>query len=124
MGLPDVKLEGVHLELPGYDADGPTLEIFSYQDECDCDPCMLNRTGLTHIAFEVDDVDRTLSDALKNGAQPLGKVARATVVGACELKFVYFRDPEGNIIKIQSRKKWKRRGSIWSSRDAAVLQRK
>jgi predicted enzyme related to lactoylglutathione lyase len=124
MGLPNVKLEGVHLLLPGYEADGPTLEIFSYQDACDCEPCMPNRTGLTHIAFEVDDVDRTLTDAIKNGAQPLGKVARATVVGACELKFVYFRDPEGNIIKIQSQKRWKRRASKWSSANAAALQRK
>jgi catechol 2,3-dioxygenase-like lactoylglutathione lyase family enzyme len=122
MGLPDVKLEGVHLLLPGHGAEGPTLEIFSYRDLCDGEPCMPNCAGLTHIAFEVDDVDRTLADALENGARPLGKVARATVVGACELKFVYFRDPEGNIIKIQSRKRWKRRTSIWSSPNAAALK--
>lgn len=38
-GLPNVRLEGVHLLLPGYDDDGPTLEIFSYQDvQEDCAP--------------------------------------------------------------------------------------
>jgi catechol 2,3-dioxygenase-like lactoylglutathione lyase family enzyme len=115
-GLPNVKLEGVQLQLPGYDDDGPTLEIFSYQDlQEDSTPSMLNRTGLTHIAFEVDDVDRTLKAALQHGAQPLGPVSKLTVVGVCDLKFVYFRDPEGNIVAIQSRKEWKRQKSIWSS---------
>ena len=28
--VPNARLCGVHLRLPGYDDDGPTLEIFSY----------------------------------------------------------------------------------------------
>ena len=28
--VPNARLRGVHLRLPGYDDDGPTLEIFSY----------------------------------------------------------------------------------------------
>ncbi|PYI79553.1 MAG: hypothetical protein DMF05_09540, partial [Verrucomicrobia bacterium] len=28
--VPNARLRGVHLRLPGYDEDGPTLEIFSY----------------------------------------------------------------------------------------------
>lgn len=31
-GLSDVTIRGIHLQLPGYEADGPTLEIFSYND--------------------------------------------------------------------------------------------
>jgi catechol 2,3-dioxygenase-like lactoylglutathione lyase family enzyme len=115
-GLPNERLEGVHFQLPGNDDDGPTLEIISYQDvQEDLTPCMLNRAGLNHITFEVDDVDRTFNAALKHGAQPLGPVSKVTVVGVCDLKFVYFRDPEGNIVEIQSRKEWKRQKSIWSS---------
>lgn len=76
---------------------------------------MLNCAGLTHIAFEVDDVDRTLKAALKQGAEQLGGVSKVTVVGICDLKFVYLRDPEGNIVEIQSRRKWKHQKSIWSS---------
>jgi catechol 2,3-dioxygenase-like lactoylglutathione lyase family enzyme len=114
-GLPNVKLEGVHLILPGYNDNGPTLEIFSYEDMQACEPCMPNRPGLTHIAFEVDDVDRTLKQALENGAQLLGNVSKMTVNGVCSLKFVYLRDPEGNIVEIQSWKRWKNRISTWSS---------
>ena len=63
---------------------------------------MANHTGFTHIAFEVDDVDLTLNQALKGGGQLLGDVTEKTVDGIGDLKFVYFRDPEGNIVEIQS----------------------
>ena len=104
-GLKNATLEGVHLLLPGHGEQGPTLEIFSYQDMHDREPVMANHTGFTHIAFEVEDVDRTLDQALKNGGQLLGQVTEKTVDGVGELKFVYFRDPEGNIVEIQSWKK-------------------
>lgn len=104
-GLKNATLEGVHLLLPGHGEQGPTLEIFSYQDMHDRKPVMANHTGLTHIAFEVEDVDQVLDQALKNGGQLLGKVTEKTVDGVGQLKFVYFRDPEGNIVEIQSWKK-------------------
>ena len=63
---------------------------------------MANHTGFTHIAFEVDDVDKTLGEALKNGAANLGQVTEKIIEGIGTLKFVYFRDPEQNIIEIQS----------------------
>ncbi|MCF8106999.1 MAG: VOC family protein [Desulfohalobiaceae bacterium] len=78
------------------------IQIFSYQKMHDRNPVMANHVGLTHIAFEVPDVDQTLDAAIKNGGQLLGKVTEKTVDGIGELKFVYFRDPEGNIVEIQS----------------------
>jgi predicted enzyme related to lactoylglutathione lyase len=104
-GLQNAILEGVHLLLPGHGDNGPTLEIFSYQEMSDCNPLMANNVGLTHIAFEVHDVDQILSVAIKNGGQLLGKVTEKRIYGVGELKFVYFRDPEGNIVEIQSWKK-------------------
>ena len=104
-GLENAVLEGVHLQLPGHGDNGPTLEIFTYQNMHECNPLMPNWSGLTHIAFEVDDVDQTLDEAMKNGGQILGKVTQKTVEGVGDLKFVYFRDPEGNIVEIQSWKK-------------------
>jgi catechol 2,3-dioxygenase-like lactoylglutathione lyase family enzyme len=103
-GLTKASLEGVHLLLPGYDSNGPTLEIFTYEDMVGKNPIMANHVGLTHIAFEVQDVDETLSLALKNGAELLGEVTEKAIEGVGTLKFVYFRDPEGNIVEIQS---WK-----------------
>ena len=101
-GLEGAGLEGVHLLLPGYDDTGPTLEIFTYGQMDHAGPVMANSTGFTHIAFEVDDVEEIFEKALKKGGQSLGKVTRKTVEGVGELVFVYFRDPEGNIVEIQS----------------------
>jgi predicted enzyme related to lactoylglutathione lyase len=105
IGLQNAALEGVHLLLPGHGNDGPTLEIFSYKDMYESEPIMANCVGLTHIAFEVHDVDQILDKAIKNGGQILGKVTEKTIDGIGVLNFVYFRDPEGNIVEIQSWKK-------------------
>lgn len=104
-GLKDARLQGVHLLLPGHGGDGPTLEIFTYEDTVEGESIMANHTGFTHIAFEVDDVDQTLSVALANGAIPLGVIIERPIENVGLLKFVYFRDPEGNIIEIQSWRK-------------------
>jgi predicted enzyme related to lactoylglutathione lyase len=66
---------------------------------------MANYNGFTHIAFEVDDVEHTFNAAMKNGGQSLGKITEKAVEGVSFLNFVYFRDPEGNIVEIQSWKK-------------------
>lgn len=104
-GLSNAELEGVHLLLPGHGDSGPTLEIFSYQDTYECDPVMANYTGFTHIAFEVEDVETIFGEALESGAIKLGEITEKIIEGIGVLKFVYFRDPEGNIIEIQSWKK-------------------
>ena len=101
-GLSKAELEGVHLLLPGYGDSGPTLEIFSYKDTYECEPVMANHTGFTHIAFEVEDVERIFSVALKRGATKLGEVTKKIIDCIGLLSFVYLRDPEGNIIEIQS----------------------
>lgn len=55
-GIRDVRVRGVHLRLPGHGDSGPTLEIFSYEPDVKGPTPVPNRTGLGHIAFEVDDV--------------------------------------------------------------------
>jgi len=101
-GLTNARLAGIHLLLPGHGTSGPTLEIFTYENTHESEPVMANCTGYTHIAFEVEDVETTLNHALKNGAELLGKVTEKRIENVGVLKFVYFRDPEGNIIEIQS----------------------
>jgi catechol 2,3-dioxygenase-like lactoylglutathione lyase family enzyme len=104
-GLTNAKLEGVHLILPGHGDNGPTLEIFSYEEMHDVPEIMANFTGITHIAFEVEDVNKTFQAALENNAGKLGEVVEKEVENVGILEFVYFRDPEGNIVEIQSWKK-------------------
>ena len=101
-GLTNARLAGIHLLLPGYGTNGPTLEIFTYESTHASELAMANNTGYTHIAFEVEDVETTLNHALSNGAELLGKVTEKIIENVGALKFVYFRDPEGNIIEIQS----------------------
>ncbi len=101
-GLTQADLEGVHLILPGHGDNGPTLEIFTYKEILPREPGMANHSGFTHLAFEVDDVDETFAHALQKGATELGQVTRKVIDNVGTLKFVYFRDPEGNIVEIQS----------------------
>jgi len=103
-GLTHAKLEGVHLSLPGYGENPPTLEIFTYEEMQNETDIMPNFTGITHIAFEVEDVHMTLKKAFANGARKLGEIVENEIQNAGIVQFVYFRDPEGNLIEIQS---WK-----------------
>jgi len=101
-GLRQAALKGVHLLLPGHGEAGPTLEIFSYQEMVKRDPIAANYTGFNHIAFAVEEVDKVYALALTQGAKELGRVTERVIPEVGTVKFVYFRDPEGNIIEIQS----------------------
>jgi catechol 2,3-dioxygenase-like lactoylglutathione lyase family enzyme len=101
-GLTGASLQGVHLLLPGHGDGGPTLEIFTYGEMHHGDPLMANHTGFTHVAFEIDDFDATYARALSMGAEELGQPTERVIEGVGTLKFVYFRDPEGNIVEIQA----------------------
>jgi lactoylglutathione lyase len=101
--LRNAHLTGTHLSLPGYGNDGPTLEIFSYDQLMDCDLPAANRCGFAHIAFAVDDVDQALQAAIAAGGSAVGTVAMTEVDGVGVLRVVYARDPEGNVVELQ---KW------------------
>ncbi len=103
-GLRNAKLEGVHLYLPGHGDNPPMLEIFTYEEMHHKSHIMADHTGITHIAFEVEDVNTTFKKAMENGAIKLGETVEKEVENVGILQFVYFRDPEGNIVEIQS---WK-----------------
>ena len=55
-GLNGACLQGMHLRLPGGGPEGPTLEIYSYDDIGVRPVSMPNDTGYGHLAFSVDDV--------------------------------------------------------------------
>jgi predicted enzyme related to lactoylglutathione lyase len=103
-GLQNAVLEGVHLLLPGHGDNGPTLEIFTYAEMHDGKPVMANHTGFSHIAFEVTDVKQTLDLAINNGGHMMGQVTERKIESVGDLVLVYFKDPEGNAVEIQS---WK-----------------
>jgi predicted enzyme related to lactoylglutathione lyase len=101
--VPNARLRGVHLRLPGYDNDGPTLEIFSYDQLIERGLPRANECGFGHIAFAVDDVDEALEAVMAGGGGIVGEIATGEVTGAGRIRLVYARDPEGNIVELQ---KW------------------
>jgi len=102
-GVEGAELAGMHLRLPGYGDNGPTLEIYQYKHMKEKPEAAANRQGLGHLAFAVDDVSEMLDRIVAQGGQALGKITTATVTGAGNITFVYVTDPEGNIIELQ---KW------------------
>ena len=97
-GLPKAHITGEHLLLPGYDDSHPTLEIFSYDSLRDALPPEVNRPGFAHIAFEVEEI-------VAAGGGQVGETVTAAYPNDMEAVFVYARDPEGNIIELQSWRK-------------------
>lgn len=101
-GLKEAHIKGEHLLLPGYDKDHPTLEIFSYDEVKETIIAEINRPGIAHIAFEVDDVKKTLEEVISAGGSMVGELVTAKYPNNTEATFVYARDPEGNILELQS----------------------
>lgn len=101
-GLKGARLQGMHLRLPGTGPDGPTLEIYSYDETGARSPAMPNDPGYGHVAFAVEDVSCAVREIVDHGGSTLGEVASTTVAGVGELELIYVRDPEGNIIELQS----------------------
>jgi predicted enzyme related to lactoylglutathione lyase len=101
-GIPGVKVDGVHLSLPGQ-ANGPTLEIFQYSPEHAGSAAQaIHRSGFGHIAFHVDDVYAVLACIRQHGGGQLGNVVVKGYEGLGRLTVVYASDPEGNYIEIQN----------------------
>ncbi|KAE9647205.1 VOC family protein [Pseudomonas sp. PB106] len=100
-GVQNARLEGVHLRFPGFGPEGPTLEIFQYQETLERETAYANSKGLTHIAFEVTNMDEICAKVIRQGGWMLGKLVRQEVEGVGVCTFVYVRDPDRNIIEIQ-----------------------
>jgi catechol 2,3-dioxygenase-like lactoylglutathione lyase family enzyme len=104
-GLSGSHISGIHLRLPGYGDDGPTLELFQYGFMPEHPSVNPNTPGFSHIAFAVDDVPATARAVLNFGGSAVGELTVRAVPGVGLLTFQYVADPEGNIIEVQHWKK-------------------
>lgn len=100
-GVPGAEIRGIHLRLPGYGDEGPTLEIFQYKPEESRTKTAANCPGFAHIAFAVDDVEKVRDAVIAAGGGSVGKVVSLKIAGAGDITFAYVSDPEGNIIELQ-----------------------
>ena len=99
--VPGARLQGVHLRLPGHGEAGPTLEIFGYNTLVEAPPAAANRPGFGHIAFVVPDVAAARAAVLAAGGRVFGDIV-TTPAGSRTVTWVYVRDPEGNLVELQS----------------------
>jgi len=107
-GIDGSRVTGMHLRLPGFGGQAPTLEIFQYDAMPEHPNVTPNTPGFSHIAFMVDDVPAAARTVLDHGGSQVGEIAIREVPGAGLLTFQYMADPEGNIIEIQN---WRGAGS-------------
>jgi predicted enzyme related to lactoylglutathione lyase len=103
VNIKDVKLNGVHLQLPGYNKSGPTLEIYSYNPSLKKQNRKVNTPGITHIAFEVSDVQKAYKKVIESGGRKVGKIITLKRTDGKKVTWCYVKDPEGNMIELQ---KW------------------
>lgn len=101
-GLKNVRLTGAHLRLPGYEDNGPTLEIFNYDQLESSMEVKVNRPGFGHIAFEVGNVEEASQLVQANGGNTVGEIVTLATQTGAKVTWCYMTDPEGNIIELQS----------------------
>jgi predicted enzyme related to lactoylglutathione lyase len=94
-GVCDTEIHGVHLRLPGYGEGGPTLEIFQYNVQTDRQGAAINRPGLAHIAFIVEDVHTARYEMIAAGGGVVGELVSTDIPGVWRITFVYATDPKG-----------------------------
>ncbi len=97
-GVAGSTLRGIHLRLPGYGSDGPTVEIFTYSRLADGPSPAVNRPGFGHIAFAVASVPDARAEVLKAGGSAVGDIVTLETATGARVTWCYVADPEGNVI--------------------------
>lgn len=101
-GVKGATLQGVHLRLPGFGADGPTLEIYTYSVSAEPVWPEVNRPGFGHLAFVVPDVHAAQREVLAAGGSAVGELVTLETATGARVTWCYTRDPEGNVVELQS----------------------
>jgi predicted enzyme related to lactoylglutathione lyase len=103
-GIKGVHVHGMHLRLPGYGDNGPTIEIFGYDPLVERPNSALNQPGFGHLAFSVDNVESAQKSVLDAGGKAVGEIVTVQIASGSKVTWCYVTDPEGNILELQS---WK-----------------
>ncbi len=102
-GIFGAHIRGLHLRLPGYGEDGPTIEIFSYNILEERGAAAVNTPGFAHIAFAVEDVAAAREAVLQAGGRAIGEIVTTQIATGARITWCYVTDPEGNIVELQTR---------------------
>jgi glyoxylase I family protein len=99
-GVAGLRLAGVHLKLPG--GGDATLEVLAYRPPAPRDERPPHAPGFGHVAFEVDDLDAMRARVVELGGSIVGEVVTVPYPAGDTLSWCYVRDPEGNVVELQS----------------------
>ncbi|MGI6161841.1 MAG: VOC family protein [Christensenellales bacterium] len=76
-------------------AGGAKLEFFWFDKLEECQSTVWNRIGIHHLALTTDDLDAVVKSLTDDGIEfEIGPVAGKTQT------FLFFKDPDGNLIEI------------------------
>ena|SRR5437867_7420476 len=99
IGVPHAEATGAHLMVPNSDVE---IELFQFRETRNvlC-PSPANTQGYRHVALVVDNLTESWRELKENGgsflSEPIMAKEPKEVAG---FQFVYFLDPEGNIIEL------------------------
>lgn len=97
--MQDVELRAIYLE-----RDGTVIELLHFTSPGSIDdperPRPLNRHGLTHLSFLVDDLAAVQADVARWGGRTLEETR---VTAAAETRVVFCTDPDGTLIELMQR---------------------
>lgn len=102
LGAPGAVVRVVWLGMPGYEEGGPALELYRVVGGTG-EPEWAYRPGQGQLSFQVDDVESTMEEVIAAGGSLLGEMADWETPSGNRARFVYLRDPEGNIVDLWSR---------------------
>jgi glyoxylase I family protein len=88
---------GIGFRLCHLQFDGGLIELFEFQAPHDhpAEPAHASRGNITHLGFEVDDVDAAAARILANGGRLIFPITQWGDHRLC-----YTADPDGNVIEI------------------------
>lgn len=100
VGAPGTHLRMAWLSLPGTSEGGTLLELYQLVGWHGDWPY---RPGQGHLAFEVDDVPTAVDRVVSAGGSSLGEIVDWKAPSGNLARFVFMRDPEGNVVDLWSR---------------------
>jgi glyoxylase I family protein len=107
VGVPGAEAMGVHMTIPNSNVE---LEMFQFTAplmNVSGPPQPANQPGYRHMALIVDNLQDAYSELKSNGitflSEPIIFKEPKEVAG---FQFVYFRDPEGNIVELNQLPDW------------------
>ena len=95
------QIKYVHLRFPGYDQNGPELELIQYLTPAKKYDITADTYGFGHISFSVDNVQTAVETVINAGGKLVGEVVSVNIPRRGLLTEAYVTDPEGNMIELQ-----------------------